>query len=211
MTGWTEDATSRVGIVATAGLFRDVLFSAVDKQGLDAEVLEMDGLDSFPPEAVLVLVLDVDPAPDVLDAFLSAAVTARPASRVLLLVDQPARLPDRTLERLGVAVASRMDSLESVLAAIKGLADGRNRPMVPEPREHNGQVSLTTREKEVLAMVAEGLSDEAVATRMEISVHTVRSHLQSVRTKLHVSSRFAAVSVARQSGVLHATPHGSLS
>jgi pimeloyl-ACP methyl ester carboxylesterase/DNA-binding CsgD family transcriptional regulator len=61
---------------------------------------------------------------------------------------------------------------------------------------------LTRREREVLALIAEGLSDREIAERLVISPHTVHRHVANVRTKLRLPTRAAAVAAAAQRGVL---------
>lgn len=53
--------------------------------------------------------------------------------------------------------------------------------------------SLTRREREVLELVAEGMTNAQVAQRLWISSGTVRRHLENVYAKLEVHSRTAAV------------------
>jgi len=48
---------------------------------------------------------------------------------------------------------------------------------------------LTRREKEILPLVADGLTDKDIAQRLNISHHTVKGHLQHVFAKMGVSSR----------------------
>lgn len=62
--------------------------------------------------------------------------------------------------------------------------------------------SLSTRELEVLELVAEGASNTDIAARLHITEATVKSHLVHVFTKLDVGSRTAAVSAARTRGLL---------
>lgn len=69
-------------------------------------------------------------------------------------------------------------------------------------RMRSPQVSLSTRELEVLEAVAAGLSNQQAAARLFISETTVKSHLAHVFSKLGVSSRTAAVSTARDRGLL---------
>ena len=52
---------------------------------------------------------------------------------------------------------------------------------------------LTTREREVIALVADGLTNAEVAERLWISPGTVRRHLENVYGKLGVHTRTAAV------------------
>jgi len=58
--------------------------------------------------------------------------------------------------------------------------------------EHPGPPSLTAREREILALVAEGLTDVQIAQMLVLSAHTVHRHIANVRTKLGVASRAAA-------------------
>ena len=55
---------------------------------------------------------------------------------------------------------------------------------------------LTTREIEVLALVAEGLTDAEVAERLVVSIRTVHAHLRSIYRKLDVRTRSAATRYA---------------
>jgi DNA-binding NarL/FixJ family response regulator len=62
--------------------------------------------------------------------------------------------------------------------------------------------SLTPREVEVLAMLAEGLANKAIAARLGISGHTVKTHVAAVFGKLGVSTRAEAVASAARLGLL---------
>jgi DNA-binding NarL/FixJ family response regulator len=61
---------------------------------------------------------------------------------------------------------------------------------------------LTTRERDVLLLVARGLTDQQIAHDLVVSSHTVHRHVANVRRKLNVSSRAAAVAWAAQHGVV---------
>ncbi|MGJ3509079.1 response regulator transcription factor [Enemella sp. A6] len=63
-------------------------------------------------------------------------------------------------------------------------------------------LSLSLRELEVLELVAEGASNDAIAERLFISRATVKTHLAHIFGKLSVSSRTEAVAVARRRGLL---------
>jgi DNA-binding NarL/FixJ family response regulator len=60
--------------------------------------------------------------------------------------------------------------------------------------------TLTPREKEVLRCMVAGLGRQAVADRLYLSPHTVRTHMQNVLGKLGVHSTLAAVALARRAG-----------
>lgn len=61
---------------------------------------------------------------------------------------------------------------------------------------------LTSREREILQLIAEGLTNGAIATRLFISVNTVRNHVQSILIKLGAHSKLEALSVAIRDGII---------
>jgi DNA-binding NarL/FixJ family response regulator len=67
---------------------------------------------------------------------------------------------------------------------------------------HPPERPLTAREREVLALFAEGLGTDAAARRLAISRVTVRNHSQRILAKLGVHSRLAAVARGRETGLL---------
>jgi pimeloyl-ACP methyl ester carboxylesterase/DNA-binding CsgD family transcriptional regulator len=69
------------------------------------------------------------------------------------------------------------------------------RPPRP-PADRPARVDLTVREREVLTLVAQGLTDAQIADRLFLSSHTVHRHVANARTKLGVTSRAAAAAWA---------------
>src|SRR3989440_2722226 len=61
---------------------------------------------------------------------------------------------------------------------------------------------LTVREREVLELVSQGLSNKLIARRLQISEHTVKFHISSISTKLGASSRTEAVSRGVRRGLI---------
>ncbi|WP_086663207.1 response regulator [Lentzea kentuckyensis] len=61
---------------------------------------------------------------------------------------------------------------------------------------------LTERERAVLVLIAEGLSNTEIAARIHISVGTVKDHVSTILTKLDVGSRVQAALVAQRAGLL---------
>jgi LuxR family maltose regulon positive regulatory protein len=61
---------------------------------------------------------------------------------------------------------------------------------------------LSEREIEVLQLLAKGLTNQVVATRLFISLHTVKAHTRNIYSKLGVNNRTQAVDRARTLGIL---------
>lgn len=120
--------------------------------------------------------------------------------------------------RAGAAGWVRKDeSIRHLLRVISGVTRGET--WVPPPElgrmlqllfdQQNGNgandplAALTSREREVLAHMADGAGRKEIAERLHLSPHTVRSHMQSLMRKLDVHSALEAVAVAGSSpGVL---------
>ncbi|SNT61942.1 two component transcriptional regulator, LuxR family [Actinomadura meyerae] len=67
---------------------------------------------------------------------------------------------------------------------------------------------LTPREREMVALVATGLSNQEIADRMFLSPFTVRAHVQRAMTKLEARDRAQLVVIAYQTGLVQVTPDG---
>lgn len=70
------------------------------------------------------------------------------------------------------------------------------------PRRDEAEENLTPRELEVLGLVAEGLSNKAVAARLGIRESTVKDHVNSILEKLGAQSRTEAVTLALRRGLI---------
>jgi DNA-binding NarL/FixJ family response regulator len=68
--------------------------------------------------------------------------------------------------------------------------------------EHVGDDSLTSRELDVLTAIATGKSNKIVADDLNLSVHTVKGHVQSILSKLEAGDRTHAVVIAIKRGIL---------
>jgi DNA-binding NarL/FixJ family response regulator len=75
-----------------------------------------------------------------------------------------------------------------------------SRAKPPQPAGVLGE--LTEREREVLALVAGGLSNQEIANSLVVSLATVKTHLNRVLTKLELHSRAQAVVVAYETGLV---------
>jgi NarL family two-component system response regulator LiaR len=97
-------------------------------------------------------------------------------------------------------------SAEQLSEAIRAARAGRP-TLAPEAaqalihsatRTHSPGYDLTDREKEVLALMVEGLNNPDIADRLVVSRSTVKFHVSSILSKLGVSSRTEAVAMAVQ-------------
>lgn len=61
-------------------------------------------------------------------------------------------------------------------------------------------MNLTPREKEILGLLSHGFSNKQIAEDLYLSEHTVRTHVQNLRSKLNVRSKFQAAMLLMQSG-----------
>jgi DNA-binding NarL/FixJ family response regulator len=74
-------------------------------------------------------------------------------------------------------------------------------------REELDFLQLTPREMEILRLIADGLSNQQIAGRLYLSVHTVKNHVHKILETLGVSSRWAAVTYAHQKGWIRDRRH----
>ncbi len=103
---------------------------------------------------------------------------------------------------------SRLDS--AIRAAIEGsmAVPGGKGPSVARARDRRGgedamlAAHLTPREREVLALLAEGASAAEIQKRLSISRSTVRTHIHSILTKLQVRSGLQAAALAAGLGIV---------
>ena len=106
------------------------------------------------------------------------------------------------------AVLESLTSSSGTVNAASPEVSGSSSPVVsglsrtPVPRVAGGNKSLTTREVEVLRLIAAGLNNQAIAERLFISEHTVHRHVANILTKLNAASRSAAVAHGGRLGLL---------
>ncbi|MFJ3091160.1 LuxR C-terminal-related transcriptional regulator [Streptomyces sp. NPDC086838] len=150
-------------------------------------------------------------------SLVGAVRAARPSVRTVVLAekDDPARAA-LALQAGACGWVAKDSSLQRLLAVIRGvlrdethlpaaLLTGVLRELLAD-RKHRTESeklveSLTPREREVLRCMVAGLGRKAVAERLFLSPHTVRTHMQNVLGKLDVHSTLAAVALARRAGV----------
>ena len=99
-----------------------------------------------------------------------------------------------------VRIAARGDALLAPAITRKLISEYVSRP--PDRRVADGLEELTNREREIVALVARGLSNDEIATRMVISPTTAKTHVSRAMTKLHARDRAQLVVLAYESGLV---------
>jgi DNA-binding NarL/FixJ family response regulator len=193
----SEPDLSVVGLAATGseaiGLARSL---HPDVVLMDVRMPELDGIQATPrllanpgPPRVLIVTTFEN------DGYVYDALRAG-AAGFLLKRASPAEM----LQAIRIVAAG--DSL-LYPAAIRALAQLHATP------EDSGRLRalLTAREAEILRLIAEGLSNAEIASRLYLGVETVRTHVGGILTKLAVRDRTQAVIAAYESGFI--TPGGA--
>ena len=149
------------------------------EESLDLLVeLELAGGEGGP--AVVALVPDEEPAPVAWSAGVRGLLYREVSGERLLAAVQ--------------AVYWGLTAIEPELMGLLAPAGSLAEPFLAE--------DLTPRELEVLHLLAEGLSNKAVAQRLDISDHTVKFHVNAIMSKLGAQSRTAAVVQATRLGLI---------
>jgi HD-GYP domain-containing protein (c-di-GMP phosphodiesterase class II) len=129
------------------------------------------------------------------------------AARILAAADAYQAMreprPHRSVMSAGDAASQLRDEVEAghldaqAVDAVLGAAGQR------VPARPTGPGGLTTREVEVLRLVARGLSNREIAVQLVISPKTARNHVEHIYTKIDASSRATASLYAMQHGLLY--------
>ena len=129
-----------------------------------------------------------------------ALTLAEPEGYVRLFVDEGPPMAHLLYEALSRGVAP--DYARRLLAAFPIAEPEQTDPSEPLAPESELVEPLSEREIEVLQLVAEGLTNQEVGTRLFLSLNTVKAHTRNIYGKLGVHSRTQAVARARALGVL---------
>ena len=133
--------------------------------------------------------------PENTPAVLALAATGHQAAQAQAAGVQAFLSRDASPEALAAALTALRHGLQVTDPALSG-APG---PANPGP----GSASLLTpRENDVLRLLAEGLPNKGVASRLDVSEHTVKFHVNSIMGKLNAQSRTEAVTLATRLGLL---------
>ncbi len=212
----------RVFIADDHGILRGGLRALINTQpdmevvgeaanGPDAEA----GIEATTPDVVL---MDISMPNGGGLAAISAVKQMRPKSRILVLTvhDELGYIRAAVdAGAVGYVVKNAVDT--ELLAAIRAVAQGRTfidtsidlklsqRSMEPKLSDRalgRGVAQLSTREREVMARVAEGYTNAQIAEELRLGVKSIETYRSRVMEKLGLSSRAALVRFALECGVL---------
>ena len=192
----------------TSLLTADPRFQVVGTFSID----DLTRVEDLQPEVVL---LDLDSPSD--ESWLAAIQSggAPVNSSLMILTEDPESLAVDVLGSGLRAILPRYATPEEIIAAIQAAATGlvalhpdifdsmlsRIRPGQQSELDPSGQI-LTPREIEVLRMIAEGLGNKEIASKLSISDHTVKFHISSIFAKLSASNRAEAVTLGIRHGLI---------
>jgi two-component system, NarL family, response regulator YdfI len=200
--------------VAATSAVRRVGLESIVRSHLDFQLAGSFGsiasLASFSHGTELdVIVIDSDAILDLLQEPMSDAAI------VLLTAVSDARSISRLLRNRFRAILSRDSDPDDIISAILAAHDGLVLLSAPAAEslaavyddralevETGLSEEITSRETDVLRMVAEGLVNKDIATRLGISEHTVKFHISSILDKLGASTRTEAVALGIRRGLI---------
>jgi LuxR family maltose regulon positive regulatory protein len=129
-----------------------------------------------------------------------ALTLAEPGGFVRLFVDEGPAMARLLCEALSRGIAP--DSVRRLLAAFPVAEPEPTGPLMPPSEESDLIEPLSERELDVLRLVAEGLTNREIASRLFLSLNTVKAHNRNFYGKLGVHNRTQAVAQARALGIL---------
>jgi DNA-binding NarL/FixJ family response regulator len=148
--------------------------------------------------------------------------TEAPEARVIVMGILPLQEDVANFVQAGASGFIMKDaSLEELFATIRAVADGAEvlppaltntlfsqiaRGTVANSASILDAVRLTGRERQVVELLGEGLSNKEIAARLEIAVHTVKSHVHNVLEKLALRSRLEVAAYTHARGMPKADP-----
>jgi DNA-binding NarL/FixJ family response regulator len=110
---------------------------------------------------------------------------------------------DPTFEIVAVsAAAGDVGASAEVVLVARDVDDSPSRAEDDAHDVARSVASLTNREREILALLADGLGNKQIAARLGISTNTVKTHLELLFEKIGVSSRAEAVATGVRRGLL---------
>lgn len=187
-------------------LIREGLVAALGQRGVEVVGQAEDADDLLAMVERLapdVVVLDIRMPPTFSDEGLRAAAELRAANPDvgILLLSQylessyAVRLLQEAPERVGYLLKDRITHIATIIDALRRIVDGDTvidpaivSRVISRRRRGGSLADLSVREAEVLGLVAEGLSNRAIAQRLTINDRTVETHIAQIFLKLGIDS-----------------------
>jgi DNA-binding NarL/FixJ family response regulator len=136
----------------------------------------------------------------------------QPGLRIVLYTgDADAELLYDGLDSGARGYVLKAGATDELIEAIRRVADGltyvdpRLDRILLSPRATERVPTLSPREREIMHLMAEGLTAEAIATQLVVSVETVRTHVRNVIRKLQARNRVHAIAIALERGEIALT------
>jgi DNA-binding NarL/FixJ family response regulator len=182
-----EAADGAAAVRKAAALRPDVVLMDVRMPGLDGIEATRQVVAQGASQVLVLTTFD-------LDEYVYGAMRAGAAGFLLKSVDAPRLVESVRLVAAGDGVLEP-GVTRRLMAAF---AEAAPRPAPPPP----GLADLTDRERDVLACLGEGLSNQQIARRLRIGEATVKTHVSRVLGKLDLRSRVQAAMLARDAGLV---------
>lgn len=173
-------------------------------------VTSTSALAASPGERVDVVVVDLTAAVDRIVDAVRRIVHVVPGASVIVLADDVTGEFLAAAVRAGAAAVLRRggslrDILDAVRTRVRGavVVDPATLAALPGRAPHPAEaVVLTERERDVLRLMGQGRDPRAIATELQISLHTARGYVKSILAKLGAHTQLEAVVVALRAGLL---------
>jgi DNA-binding NarL/FixJ family response regulator len=187
-----EAGTGREAVAAVNRLRPDVVLMDVRMPGMDGIEATRLICEAAGSSGVRVLILTTFD----LDEYVYAGMRAGASG--FLLKDAP---PSQLLHAIRVIASG--ESLLAPSVTRRLIAEFVNRPQTPVPLSRRLD-AVTEREREVLILVARGLSNSEIAAHLRLSIATVKTHVSHLLSKLAVRDRAQLVMIAYETGLVTA-------
>jgi LuxR family maltose regulon positive regulatory protein len=138
--------------------------------------------------------------PQALDSLSRALTLAEPGGYVHVFVVEGQPMAHLLYEALSQGIAQNYT--QRLLAAFPNIESEKPKPTVSQPSSGDYIEPLSERELDILNLIAEGLTNQEIATRLYLSLNTVKAHTRNIYGKLNVNSRTQAIARSQAFGLL---------